>query len=125
MEIKISTYYEGTELQVIDSGNVIIERSQVVNFSIEGLNYEFHFSEPQKNERIITSEIINSNDAEPKLMKLTVRIVKNELNSVFVPPTKIGTTDDNTVIYLSFNARSLDGSSSNCILLIYTFFRSK
>lgn len=127
MNIVISTTEDGSILDAIKDGTIVISRNSQIDITIEDLKYRFLFVEPTEKGQQIVTELVDEGK-ETECMKLTIQVEKNELNSVFCPPVKIGNiVRDNTSagIYVSFNARSLDGKTSHCIMFNYTFFKSR
>lgn len=127
MDIKITTILDGTRIEVINQGSILVNRNQTLDFSIKNITYQFHFLEPKDGEPTIKTETVNGKSEDWQIMKLFVRVDFSELTSVFVSPTSIGTIAEEgkiSTLYISFNARSLDGENSKCILMHYTFFKS-
>lgn len=131
MNFNISITEEGNTIDAIKDGCIIISRGEGVNFKVEDLTFQFNFSDPMPDGEKIKTEVIDENGSESKkYMKITIQVERNELNSLFCPPVVIGTLTkadetDPHKLYMSFNARSLDGPTSHCIMLNYSFFLSR
>lgn len=131
MDIKISATEEGKNLDVLRDGVVIISRGETIDFDIEELKYQLVFTEPIPDTPKMKTETVKEDGSETiKFMKMIIQVEKNELNSIFCPPALIGRLtrkSDNSLheLYLSFNARSLDGTPSHCIVFSYTLFLSR
>lgn len=127
MDIIISTTDDGSILEVLKDGTIIISRDNPIDIYVGDLKYRFLFIEPSEDGKQVTTEFINDGK-ESERMQLTIQVEKNELKSVFCPPVKIGTFVQDNIsngIYLSFNVRSLDGNSNHCLMFSYTLFKSR
>lgn len=131
MDINISITETSETVDVLKDGCIIISRGGKINFGIEDLKFQFKFCDPVPDGEKIKTEVIGEDGNESqKYMRVTIQIERNELNSVFCPPVQIGslTRKDETTLRklcLAFNARSLDGPTSHCIMFNYTFFLSR
>lgn len=130
MNIKITATEEGQNLEVVHDGTIVVSRGTTFEIAFEELKYQFVFIEPIPDTPILKTETIKEEGSDViKFMKFTLQLAKNDLSSLFAPPVEIGkfkrANDDNHhKLYLSFNARSLDGDPSNCIAFSYTLFIS-
>jgi hypothetical protein len=131
MDIKVSVTEEGQVLDIIRDGVAIISRNDTIDFDIEDLKYQFVFTDPSPDSKQLETETIKEEGTDIiKFMRVKIQVEKKELNSIFCPPIQIGnltSTSDNIThrLYLSFNARSLDGEKSHCIVFSYTLLLSR
>ena len=129
MNFAVSTSVDGSPVEVVKDGVVILEKNADLTFEIKDLHlkFVFRFEETTEKEELIKPMNITNANGEIAFMKITVKVDPNELNSIFLSPAALASFEESGVIhklYLSFNARSLKGNNNNCILFLYTFFKS-